>query len=245
VTEAARALLELRGVSAGYGETVVLRDVSVNVPAGSVVALLGANGAGKTTTLRVAAGLVRPTEGSVLIAGEDVTATSPNKRASAGLCLIPEGRGVFRGLTVAENLRMLQPAWVKGEDRAEAALEAFPILKERMSQVARSMSGGEQQMLALARCWLADPKVVLLDEVSMGLAPVIVDQIFEALRLLAARGVALLLVEQYVHRAMGLADHVVLLNQGRVTFSGPAAEVDESDLMRTYLGVDNAPVDAG
>lgn len=100
-------------------------------------------------------------------------------------------------------------------------------------------------MLALARCWLADPKVVLLDEVSMGLAPVIVDQIFEALRLLAARGVALLLVEQYVHRAMGLADHVVLLNQGRVTFSGPAAEVDESDLMRTYLGVDNAPVDAG
>ena len=152
---------------------------------------------------------------------------------------------MFRGLTVAENLRMLQPTWVKGEDRAEAALEAFPILKERMSQVARSMSGGEQQMLALARCWLADPKVVLLDEVSMGLAPVIVDQIFGALRLLAARGVALLLVEQYVHRAMALADHVVLLNQGRVTFSGPAAEVDESDLMRTYLGVNDAAVDAG
>ena len=244
MTEFAPALLELRGVNAGYGETVVLRDVSVIVPAGSVVALLGANGAGKTTTLRVAAGLVRPTEGTVFIAGEDVTALSPSKRASAGLCLIPEGRGVFRGLTVAENLRMLQPTWVKGEDRAEAALEAFPILKERMSQVARSMSGGEQQMLALARCWLADPKVVLLDEVSMGLAPVIVDQIFGALRSLAARGVALLLVEQYVHRAIELADHVVLLNQGGVTFSGPAAEVDESDLMKNYLGVDDAAVDA-
>jgi branched-chain amino acid transport system ATP-binding protein len=229
--------LELRGVTAGYGRTTVLRDVDVAVPAGSIVALLGPNGAGKTTLLRVAAGLLRQTSGSVVVCGEEVTRRHPHARGRAGLCLIPEGRGVFPNLSVRENLLLQVPPWE--QDRSVVrALEAFPILRERLGQAAGSLSGGEQQMLALSRCFLAKPTVVLLDEVSMGLAPLIIDQIFEALRRLAGEGVALLLVEQYVDRALEMAEGVYLLNQGSIGFSGSPSELDKDEVMRRYIGAD-------
>jgi branched-chain amino acid transport system ATP-binding protein len=223
-------------VTAGYGRGVAIRDVSFEVPRSGVVAVLGANGVGKTTTLRVASGLLRPKSGQVMVNGNDVTKLAPHQRAEAGLCLIPEGRGVFRGLTVADNLRIQIPPW-RRDVNVDRAVEAFPVLGRRLGQMAGSLSGGEQQMLALSRAYLSEPSVVLVDEVSMGLAPALVDQIFVTLRDLAARGVALVIVEQYVGRALEIADDVVLLDKGQVTFSGKAAEVNEASLVQNYLGV--------
>jgi branched-chain amino acid transport system ATP-binding protein len=228
-------VLGIESLSAGYGRTTVLRDVTLAVRPGSVAALLGPNGAGKTTLLRVAAGLLRPAAGTIQLNGTDVTKRRASERSRGGLCLIPEGRGIFPNLTVRENLVLQVPRGRK-DDALDDALEAFPVLKERLGQVAGTMSGGQQQMLALSRSYLASPAVVLLDEVSMGLAPKVIDDIFEALRRLAAKGVALLLVEQYVHRALAMADVVYLLNRGRVTFSGPPSKLDEAELMRGYLG---------
>jgi branched-chain amino acid transport system ATP-binding protein len=233
--EAAPPVLDLRGVTAGYGRTTVLRDVDLPVPAGQVVALLGPNGAGKTTLLRAATGLLGISAGEIRVAGTDATAQRPHQRARAGLCLIPEGRGIFPNLSVRENLQLQIPPWRSGESY-QPALEMFPILKERLSQKAGSMSGGQQQMLALSRCFLADPTVVLLDEVSMGLAPRIIDEIFAALVQLRSAGVALLLVEQYVTRALAVADHVYLLGRGSITFSGRPSEIDEAELMKRYVG---------
>jgi branched-chain amino acid transport system ATP-binding protein len=209
--------------------------VDLSVPAGAVVALLGPNGAGKTTLLRVAAGLLAPSAGQTFLDGEDVNTRKPFQRTRDGMCMIPEGRGIFPNLSVRDNLRLQVPPW-KREDGFEPALEAFPILKERMTQMAGSLSGGQQQMLALCRCFLAAPNVVLLDEVSMGLAPRVIDEIFAALVTLSQRGVALVLVEQYVSRALSVADHVYLLVRGTVTFSGSPTELDEAELMRRYVG---------
>ena len=228
-------VLELRNVTAGYGRTTVLHDVSFTVACGNVVALLGPNGAGKTTTLRVALGLMRPQSGTVWAAGADVTRERPHERARRGLCLIPEGRGIFRSLTVRENLRLQVPPW-QSDNATDAAVAAFPVLGKRLRQVAGTMSGGEQQMLALARAYLSRPDVVVIDEISLGLAPKVVDSIFASLRRLADDGVALLLVEQYVNRALGMADHVLLLDRGTVSFSGRAGSVDEDTIMRAYLG---------
>jgi branched-chain amino acid transport system ATP-binding protein len=230
-------VLDLAEVTAGYGRTTVLRDVSLAVPKGSVVALLGPNGAGKTTTLRVAAGLLTPARGEVRVGGEPVAGQPAFQRARRGLCLIPEGRGIFPNLTVRDNLRLQVPPWSASRDIAPA-LEAFPILADRLGQRAGRMSGGQQQMLALSRCFLADPSVVLLDEVSMGLAPRIIDTILEALLVLRSRGTALLLVEQYVSRALAIADHVYLLGHGRVEFSGPPSDLDDAELTRRYIGGD-------
>lgn len=232
-----REVLRLRDVTAGYGGTTVLRGVDLAVAAGSVVALLGPNGAGKTTLLRVAAGLLRPEHGSVLLGEDDVTRRAPFQRAREGLCLIPEGRGIFPNLSVRENLLLQIPPW-RSEHGFEPALEAFPVLGDRLGQTAGSLSGGQQQMLALSRCFLSDPKVVLLDEVSMGLAPRVIDEIFAALVLLSRGGVALLLVEQYVSRALHVADHVYMLARGSVSFSGAPSELDEHELMRRYVGGD-------
>jgi len=229
------ALLELRGVTAGYGRTTVLREIDITVAAGSVVALLGPNGAGKTTLLRVASGLLSPTGGEVRLLGDDVTRRRAYQRARGGLCLVPEGRGIFPNLSVRENLTLQIPPWLR-KAGYDTALEAFPILKERLSQTAGSLSGGQQQMLALSRCFLADPKVVLLDEVSMGLAPRVIDQIFDALAKLVSSGVSMLLVEQYVTRALHLADHVYLLGRGQVNFSGTPSQLDEAELLRLYIG---------
>ncbi|HEY0903001.1 MAG TPA: ABC transporter ATP-binding protein [Marmoricola sp.] len=229
-------ILEFDGVTAGYGRTTVLRDVSFAVSPGTVTAMLGANGAGKTTVLRAAAGLVRPTSGTIRLAGEVVNRRAPHQRAKAGFCLIPEGRGIFRSLTVGENLRLQVPPWRRGA-AVDEALEAFPVLRDRIDQVAGTMSGGQQQMLALARAYLAKPAIVSLDEVSMGLAPKVVDEIFASLRVLAEAGIALLIVEQYVHRALDLADQVVLMDHGSPSYVGSSTDLDERELVRTYLGV--------
>jgi branched-chain amino acid transport system ATP-binding protein len=229
------ALLELSGVEAAYGLQVVIRDVSLSVPPSSIVALLGPNGAGKTTLLKVASGLVPPRAGTVLLGGHEVTAASPHTRATRGLCLIPEGRGIFRSLSVKENLRLLRPPWV-ADDHIEKVFDAFPILRSRLKQPAGNLSGGQQQMLALSRVFLSEPKVVLFDEISMGLSPIVVDEIFDTLKRLAADGVAMLLVEQYVSRALAMSDHVYLLNQGVITFSGQSTELSEAAVMRDYLG---------
>jgi branched-chain amino acid transport system ATP-binding protein len=228
--------LRLSAIHAGYGRTAVLRDVSIEVPKSQVVALLGPNGAGKTTLLRAASGLLRPSSGSIVVDGADMTKAAAVKRARAGVCLIPEGRGIWRNLTVRENLRLQVPP---GAARADVgvAVEMFPVLGERINQTAGTLSGGQQQMVALARAYLANPAVVLLDEVSMGLAPKVVDEIFEALRKLADTGVALLLVEQYVTRALAMADRVVLLDRGQVAFTGVPGELDEQAVLRRYLGV--------
>jgi branched-chain amino acid transport system ATP-binding protein len=227
--------LTLEDITAGYGRTTVLRQVCVTVRSHSVVALLGPNGAGKTTLLRVAAGLLQPMSGRVVLGDVDVTRKSANQRGRHGLCLIPEGRGIFRELTVRENLRLQRPPWV-GVDHTDDVLARFPMLGQRLGQVAGTMSGGQQQMLALARALMSEPSVILVDEASMGLAPIVVDEIFETLRAIAATGIALVIVEQFVDRALELADEVVLLDRGRVSASGDAANVDRDALVRSYLG---------
>src|SRR3954452_9259413 len=209
-------MFELRDVTAGYGDSTVLRDVTLAVPDGSIVALLGPNGAGKTTLLRVASGLLVPSSGDVMLDDVPLQGDAPNTLARRGVCHIPEGRGIFRSLSVRENLELqsLRP------DGVESATAVFPRLGERLGQIAGTMSGGEQQMLALARAYVQRPKVVLLDEVSMGLPPKVIDEIFEFLLALAAEGVSLLLVEQYVTRALAAPDWVYLLNGGEVVFAG-------------------------
>jgi branched-chain amino acid transport system ATP-binding protein len=227
-------MFELRNVAAGYDESTVLRDVSLVVPDAAVVALLGPNGAGKTTLLRVASGLLRPSRGHLLLDGDDVTGHSPFELTARGVCHVPEGRGVFGGLSVWENIRLQAPAG--GESAAfDQAVEAFPILGERRNQLAGTMSGGQQQMLALARAYVSNPKVVLLDEVSMGLAPKLVDEVFDFIGRLAAAGGSLLLVEQYAHRALALADYVYILDRGAIAFVGEAKELENDDLFRHYM----------
>jgi branched-chain amino acid transport system ATP-binding protein len=228
-------LFELRRITAGYGATTVLRDVSLAVPDGSVVALIGANGAGKTTLLRVASGLLAPTSGWLAIDGNAVADTAPHSLVRQGVCLIPEGRGIFRSLTVRENLA-LQARKGTEDEAIDRAVQAFPRLGERLGQAAGTMSGGEQQMLALARAYIQSPRVVLLDEVSMGLAPKVVDEIFTFLSGLAAAGTSLLLVEQYVTRALEVADYVYMLNKGQLAFAGEPAELAGTDVFAAYVG---------
>jgi len=228
-------MLELRNVSAGYDTGLVLRNIDLAVPDNSVVALLGPNGAGKTTLLRVASGQLPPASGQLLIDGQDVTGAPPFELNRRGVCHVPEGRGIFRTLSVADNLR-LQAGRGSGRDAINRAVEAFPRLGERLKQTASTMSGGEQQMLALAHAYVTDPAVVLLDEVSMGLAPKIVDEIFAHIQKIAAKGAALLLVEQYIPRALEVADYVCILNRGRVRFVGEPDEIGEEAVLRSYLG---------
>jgi branched-chain amino acid transport system ATP-binding protein len=229
-------MLELRGITAGYGSHTVLRDVNLVIPDNSVVALLGPNGAGKTTLLRVASGLLKPSAGRILVDGVDATNWPPHRLSELGVCHVPEGRGIFRAMSVKDNIRLQVKDGFKG-DPVAAVAEAFPRLGERLAQRAGTMSGGEQQMLALARAYVAGAKTVLLDEVSMGLAPKIIDEIFEYLHRLAAQGAALLLVEQYVARALELADFVYILNKGRVQFVGESDELGEEQILASYLGV--------
>ncbi|MFE5010778.1 ABC transporter ATP-binding protein [Streptomyces sp. NPDC056637] len=228
-------MLELDRISAGYGGTRVLRDVSLWLPPQSVVALLGTNGAGKTTLLRVASGLLPPTSGRLSVHGEDLTGKRPHTLARNGVCHVPEGRGVFPTLTVKENI-LIQAAGGDLDEAVERAVSAFPVLGHKLGQLAGSLSGGQQQMLALAHAYVTDADYVLLDEVSMGLAPVVVDEIFEFLGRLADDGRALLLVEQYVARALELADYVYLMNRGRIEFAGEPGELDSDRLVAQYLG---------
>jgi branched-chain amino acid transport system ATP-binding protein len=230
--------VELDSITAGYGDATVLRDVNLTLPAGKVVALLGPNGAGKSTTLSVVSGLLRPTKGRVLLADEDVTGSAPNALVRRGLCHVTEGGATFPGLSVADNLRMFAPK--ADADTVQAVLDAFPRLRERSSQIAGTLSGGEQRMLALSRAYLQNPSVVLLDEISLGLAPIIVDEIFEHLARLARSGASLLVVEQYVHKVLAIADLVYVLVRGRIVFAGEPAEVEGSGILEQYLGAEVA-----
>ncbi|HVY10869.1 MAG TPA: ABC transporter ATP-binding protein [Mycobacteriales bacterium] len=232
---------ELEGVTAGYGDAIMLRDVDLVVPAGTIVALLGPNGAGKTTLLRVASGLLRPSQGRIRIDGDELAGRPAERFAQAGICHVTEGRSVFPGLTVRENLRMFAAKGTSAEAEAlERAVAAFPKLGQRLSQVAGTMSGGEQQMLALSRAYVQRAPVVMLDEVSMGLAPIVVDAIFEFLQKLVAEGSSLLLVEQYVAKALDLATHVYLLSRGRIVFRGEPAELIGNDIMSSFMGSESA-----
>jgi branched-chain amino acid transport system ATP-binding protein len=235
-TSAPEALLRAENLTAGYGETVVLRDVTITVRSSSVVALLGPNGAGKTTLLRTISGLMPPMSGRVWLGEEEITRRPPEFVARAGLCHVPEGRGIFPSLTVRENL-ILQAK--RGCERAgiERIAAIFPELGRRLGQVAGSLSGGEQQILALARATLSEPSLVVVDEASLGLAPVLVDRIFETFATITASGTALLIVEQYVPRALEIADTVYLMDRGQVAFAGPADGLDGTELTRRYLGV--------
>ena len=228
-------MLQLEGISAGYDGQTVLRNVSLTIPDNAVVALLGPNGAGKTTLLRVASGLLAPTAGRVLLDGVDITGWPTFRWAAAGICHVPEGRGVFRTLSVRDNLRLHATA-AAGYDPFEELEADFPRLAQRLSQIAGTMSGGEQQMLALARAYVPTARTLLLDELSMGLAPTVVDDIFVRLRALAAKGASLLVVEQYVHRALQLADYVYVLNKGRVDFAGESSELADEQILTSYLG---------
>jgi branched-chain amino acid transport system ATP-binding protein len=232
--------LDLEDVTAAYGSAVVLRDVSMSVPAGQVVALLGANGAGKTSLLKVVSGLLRPRSGGVLLDGQDVAALSSDCRARMGVCHITEGRSVFPQLTVNDNVRLFIP---RGKPAAsvEEALDCFPALRPCMLRPAGSLSGGQQQMLALLRAYLSDAPLVLFDEISMGLAPIVVDQIFEFLDHLRTLGRSLLVVEQYVAKALAIADVVYILAKGRLVYAGEPAELGGStEIMDHYFNVEGS-----
>jgi branched-chain amino acid transport system ATP-binding protein len=230
-------LLEFEDVTAGYGAVTVLRGINLTVEASSVVAVLGPNGAGKTTLLRTATGLVKPSAGRILLDGQNVTGSPPYALTRRGFCHVPEGRGIFPSLTVRENLIL---ACSKAKDARGAAIdrtiEVLPILGQRLRQVAGSLSGGEQQMLALARAIMNDARLVAVDEASLGLAPTIVERVYEVLQQIVATGAAVLLVEQYVNRAIDFADRVYMLNKGEIVFSGRADEVKQDQLFAQYLG---------
>jgi branched-chain amino acid transport system ATP-binding protein len=232
-------LLELERVSVSYGGIRAVTDVSLVVPAGCVVALLGANGAGKTTTLRVISGLVRPDSGWLRFGGTAIGRLPPHAIAALGMVHVPEGRGIFPSLTVAENLSMATYTRAEGSARTltDQAVELFPVLGGRLGQLAGTLSGGEQQMLALARAFVARPRLLLLDEISMGLAPLVTAQLFDAIRRGAAAGVSMLLVEQYVDAALELADYGYVLEKGRIVDMGEPSDLRASAaLTAAYLG---------
>jgi branched-chain amino acid transport system ATP-binding protein len=230
-------MLELRGVSAGYGATDnVLHDVSLSVPDGSVVALLGANGSGKTTTLRIASRILNPRSGQIFMEGKDVTTIRPEGLARLGVCHVPEGRGIFPSLTVAENLLIFANKHTR-RTAIDDAVAAFPALAGLMNRPARSLSGGQQQMVGLSRAYICTAKVALLDEVSMGLAPLVVQEIFKFIPKLVEQGTSLLIVEQYVSEALRLADYAYVMKKGKVAFQGTPDDLRASSaLVETYLG---------
>jgi branched-chain amino acid transport system ATP-binding protein len=231
--------LELRGIHAGYGQIEVVHGVDLAVPMGSVFALLGPNGAGKSTLLKTASCTKLPTEGCVHIMGVHVNGASPESVARLGVCTIPEGRGIFANLTVLENLKMMSyREGINANDIAERAFARFPPLASRRTQLAGTLSGGEQQMLAMARAVSTEPSLLLLDEISMGLAPLIVSQLYELVRNLAEEGLSILVVEQFANTALAVADHAAVMAQGRITHRGTAAEVT-AIVSEAYFG---APV---
>jgi branched-chain amino acid transport system ATP-binding protein len=228
-------VLAVRDLSSGYGRSTVVRKVNLEVRRGSVTALLGPNGAGKTTLLSTISGLLAAQAGQVMLGGRDVTAVPPDRRARLGLCHIPQGRGVYRTLTVRENLLMQAP---RGRERecVERATTAFPVLAARIGQRAGTMSGGEQQMLSMAAAYVRGAEVILADELSLGLAPLIIDRIFASVQNLAREGIALLLVDQFVSQVLGMADRAYVLRHGEVAFEGAASKLRDQDVFAHYLG---------
>ena len=234
-------LLQVKGLTSGYGDLPVLHGVDLEVHPGEVVSVVGANGAGKTTLLSTLAGVVAATSGSVVLGDTDLTTVPAHRVAEHGLVLVPEGRKLFPFLTVEENLRLgayHRAARAHAKQSLAEMYELFPRLAERKAQNAGSLSGGEQQMCAIARGLMARPRLLMLDEPSLGLAPIVVSQLFELLAQLPARGLAVLLVEQNVVEALELSSRGSVLEQGQVTLTGSARELlDDPDLRRAYLGV--------
>jgi branched-chain amino acid transport system ATP-binding protein len=232
--------LQVSGLSVGYGRTIAVSDLDLTVPPGQVVCLIGANGAGKTSTLRAISGLVRPRAGRIRVDGADIAGRSAHSIAAMGLLHVPEGRQIFGELTVDENLTL--GAWlVSGHGeiarRRERVLARFPRLRERRRQVAGSMSGGEQQMLALGRALMGGPRLLMLDEPSMGLAPLFVEEIFAIIAGLREEGTPILLVEQNASAALEVADYAYVMETGRIVLHGPAATVaTDTAVVRAYLG---------
>jgi branched-chain amino acid transport system ATP-binding protein len=234
----AAPLLGVEGLAVSYGEAPVLVDVSLEVAAGGAVAVLGPNGAGKSSLAAAIGGRVRPSRGRVRYDGGDVTGWGAHRLTRLGVAYVPEGRAIFPNLSVLENLRVRLRYVLARPERAaglERALAAFPVLADRRRQLAGTLSGGEQQMLSLARVLAAPPRLLIADEMSLGLAPIVVDTVFEALATARREGVAILLIEQYVERALALADAAVILRRGRLVWSGPAGDA-AAQLVAGYLG---------
>lgn len=234
-------VLEVTELEAGYGEVQVIWGVSLAVEESRMTTLVGANGAGKTTTLRAVMGILKPLGGTVRFMGEDVTHLSPHTKAQMGMVLVPEGRQLFSDLSVEENLEMgayAPRARSKFDANLKRVYELFPRLRERRRQAAGTLSGGEQQMLAVGRGLMSDPRVLMIDELSLGLAPVLAQSLFSTLKLLREQGLTILLVEQNVHLALALSDHAYVLSEGKVAISGPSREVARNEeVRRAYLGI--------
>ena len=235
------ALLELQAVTSGYGEIRVLESVSIEVAEGSITALVGSNGAGKTTLMRAIAGLLPLTAGRIAFDGVDIGAAPPHRRVGLGLALVPEGRLIFPDFSVEENLKIgaIAPrARPELERRLEEMYELFPRLRERRSQAGGTLSGGEQQMLALARGMMAGPRLLLLDEPSLGLAPIVVEQLFSIIPRIRASGVTVFIAEQDVRSSLEFADTAYVMENGRIVRTGPAAQLlDDPSIKEAYLGL--------
>jgi len=237
----AEALLSIESLEAGYDEVQVLWGVSLAAAAGKLTTLVGANGVGKTTTLRAAVGSIRPWSGRVVFRGEDVTRLPPHAKAARGLVLVPEGRQLYNAMSVEENLEMgaySARAARRFASRLEQVYALFPRLKERRRQRAGTFSGGEQQMLAIARGLMSDPEILIIDELSLGLAPVVVQQLFATLKTLKDEGLTILLVEQNVHLAFAISDYAYVVAEGRIFTEGPPADLEaRPDIRKAYLGL--------
>jgi len=235
------ALLEVEGIDVFYGELQALWGVSLKVDEGEFVALIGPNGAGKTTTLKAISGLLKPAKGQIVFDGKDITGLPPHTIAAMGIAHVPEGRQIFPGLTVLENLKIgayVRRAREKFEESLEFVFSLFPRLKERRNQIAGTLSGGERQMLAIARGLMSRPKLLMLDEPSLGLAPKLVLEVMDTLKRLHGEGLTILLVEQNVKYALELADRAYVLETGRVVMEGPGRELLEDPRIKSaYLGI--------
>jgi branched-chain amino acid transport system ATP-binding protein len=233
-------LLAVEGVEARHGLLVAVRGVSFAVSPGETVALVGANGAGKTTLLRTIAGAHRAAAGRIVLDGGDVTRLPSHRRVRLGVALVPEGRRLFPGLTVEENLRVAAVRARRGRWGVESLLEAFPLLRPLRGRLAGTLSGGEQQATAIARALMSNPRVLLLDEVSLGLAPVAVEAVYESLRTVIAEGATVLLVEQDLARALAVASRVICMLEGRVVLEGRTVEVTRDQVTEAYFGLRRA-----
>jgi len=233
-------MLEVRGIETYYGNIPALREISIDVPGGSVVAIIGANGAGKTTLLKTITGVLRPRRGTISFLGEEITGLPSHKIVRSGVALVPEGRAILSRMTVRENLEMgaftRRDAKKAGRDM-ERVMERFPVLGERAGQPGGSLSGGEQQMLAIARALMSSPTLLLLDEPTLGLAPLVVVDIFAIIREINAAGTTLLLVEQNVKQALKVSGYTYVLETGKIALSGPSVEMrQEPRIKSSYLG---------
>jgi branched-chain amino acid transport system ATP-binding protein len=230
-------LLAVEGLEARHGQLKAVRGVSLTIERGETVALVGANGAGKTTLLRTIAGAHRHAAGAIAFKGEDIGPRSAHARAALGVALVPEGRRLFARLTVEENLLLARSAGRSGAWTLETVMEAFPLLKERRHHLAGALSGGEQQATAIGRALMMNPELLLLDEVSLGLSPLVVDRVYAQLEALKSSGVAILLVEQDLRRAMATASRTICMLEGAVAIEGPTSTLTREDVTEAYFGL--------